>query len=184
MFDTQRSGLLDVYDSQANFSYCCNTSIPARARIENLHNTMPNQRKLNWEYWLNNPGGGSRNLSRRQVDLDKIVRNLHIGANNIVTAQAALPETRHDVQGTMNKFVVDAFPVPHRDSSALLLTLHGEFMERMLSGLISLIPHSYLTRISIVRSQGIRSFDRSFILSPAPEGSRCALTSWLTLFLF
>jgi len=131
MFDAQRSQLVNVYDPQANFSYCCNTGIPARARTEHLHLKMPNQRHLRWRPWLSNAAGGSRNLNRSEISLDQIVRNLH-GANNIVAAQAALPETMHDMQGAMNKYVVDAFPVPHGEGSALLLTLHGEFMERML----------------------------------------------------
>ncbi|KAF9448656.1 NTF2-like protein [Macrolepiota fuliginosa MF-IS2] len=163
LFDTQRGGLLDVYDPQANFSYCCNTNIPARARIENLHNTLPNQRKLLWDLWLNNSGGGSRNLNRPQVSVDKMVEVLHTGPAKIVTAQTALPETKHDVQGAMHKFVVDAFPVPHGQGNALLLTLHGEFME--------------------VRSQGLRSFDRSFILLPAAEGSRAKLAGWDVVIL-
>lgn len=128
-FDTQRNGLLGVYDDQANFSYCCNTSIPVRARIENLHNTLPNQRRLNWEKWLENSGGGSRNLNRQQVNVDKSVKLLHIGPPSIIAAQTALPETKHDVLGSMQKFVVDAFPVPHGQGHALLVTLHGEFME-------------------------------------------------------
>jgi len=132
MFDAQRSQLVDVYDSQASFSYCCNTWIPARARTERLHIKMPNQRQLVWGPWLSNPEGGSRNLNRSEISLDQIVRSLHNGANNIVAAQAVLPITRHDMQGAMNKFVVDAFPVPHGEGSALLLNLHGEFMERML----------------------------------------------------
>ncbi|KAF7773548.1 hypothetical protein Agabi119p4_5715 [Agaricus bisporus var. burnettii] len=157
-FDTQRNGLLGVYDDQANFSYCCNTSIPVRARIENLHNTLPNQRRLNWEKWLENSGGGSRNLNRQQVNVDKSVKLLHIGPPSIIAAQTALPETKHDVLGSMQKFVVDAFPVPHGQGHALLVTLHGEFME--------------------VRKQALRSFDRSFILLPAPEGSRAKLAGW------
>ncbi|KXN86469.1 mRNA export factor mex67 [Leucoagaricus sp. SymC.cos] len=163
LFDTQRSGLLDVYDSQANFSYCCNTSIPARARIENLHNALPNQRKLSWEPWLSNSGGGSRNLSRPQVGLDKMVEVLHTGGSEIMKAQAALPMTKHDVQGATHKFVVDAFPVQHREGNALLLTLHGEFME--------------------MPSQGIRSFDRSFVLLPAPDGSKAKLSGWDVVIL-
>lgn len=127
-FDAQRSGLSDVYDDRANFSYCCNTNIPARARIENLHNTLPNQRRLNWEHWLNNSGGGSRNLNRPQVGVDKMIEVLHTGPVKIVAAQAALPQTKHDVHA-VHKFVVDAFPVPHGQGNALLVTLHGEFME-------------------------------------------------------
>ncbi len=130
LFDTQRGGLVDAYDSQATFSYCCNTSIPARARIANLHNTMPHQRRLLWESWLKNSGGGSRNLSRPQVNVDRTVEILHVGLAKILTAQAGLPETKHDVSAGQ-KFVVDAFPVPHGQGNALLLTLHGEFMEGM-----------------------------------------------------
>lgn len=123
---------MNVYDSQANFSYCCNTRIPARARAEQLNIKMPNQKQLVWHPWLSNAEGGSRNLNRSDISLDQIVRNLHNGANNIVVGQAALPQTRHNMQGAMNKFVVDAFPVPHGEGSALLLNVHGELMERML----------------------------------------------------
>lgn len=128
LFDTQRSGLVDAYDSQATFSYCCNTGIPARARIENLYNILPNQKKLSWEPWLKNSGGGSRNLSRREVNVEKTLESLHTGPAKIIAAQSALPETKHDVSAG-EKFIVDAFPVPHGQGNALLLTLHGEFME-------------------------------------------------------
>lgn len=163
LFDSERSSLLDVYDDAAYFSYSCNTSIPIRARLAGLHSSMPNQKKLTWEPWLHNAGGGSRNLNRPQVGLDKMLEALHQGPAEIARAQVALPETKHDVQGSADKFAVDSFPVPHGQGTALLLTIHGEFME--------------------VRSQGVRSFDRAFMLVPAPEGSRAKAAGWDVVIL-
>jgi len=67
-------------------------------------------------------------------------------------AVAGLPSTKHDISGSAEKFSLDCFPVPHGQSMALMLNVHGEFVE--------------------YPAEGLRSFDRTFILLPAPEGSR------------
>ncbi|KAF8969136.1 hypothetical protein BDZ97DRAFT_1796150 [Flammula alnicola] len=156
-FDSQRDALSNAYDPSATFSFSANTSIPARARLVGFHSSrdMPNQRKLDWKTWLET---GSRNLSRISGDPQKTLGNLHIGGDQIVKVLANLPTTRHDISGPPEKFCLDSFPVPHGQSMGLLLIVHGQFTE--------------------TGTGGIRSFDRTFMLVPAAEGSRAKTNGW------
>ena len=131
LFDNQRGALLDVYAPNATFSFSANTSIPPRARIEGIHvsKEFPNQRKLEWAPWLNGGNGGSRNLGRMN-GLQKVTQSLHLGSQEAVKAMAQLPQTRHDVAGSPEKFCVDAFPVQQGEQTNLLVTVHGQFAER------------------------------------------------------
>lgn len=88
---------------------------------------MPNQKKLEWPPWLN---GGSRNLTRLSGGGENMVKTLHIGGEEAVKAMATLPSTIHDVSGSPEKFCIDAFPIVHAGSTALFVTLHGQFIER------------------------------------------------------
>lgn len=165
MFDNHRGALIDAYDPLATFSFSANTAIPIRARIEGFHSSrdMPNQRKLEWGPWLTGGAGGSRNLSRITGGLEKAVESLHIGGEATVKALVNLPKTRHDIGGPPEKFCLDSFPVAHGQGMGLLLTLHGQFTE--------------------AGTEGIRSFDRTFILAPAVEESRAKLNGWDVVIL-
>ncbi|KAI0690620.1 hypothetical protein BC835DRAFT_1363567 [Cytidiella melzeri] len=165
LYDNQRAALVDAYHPSATFSFSANTAIPARARIEGYHTSkdMPNQKKLEWPQWLTGGNGGSRNLSRMGGNAEKMEKSLHVGGEEAVKAMAHLPSTRHDVATSPEKFCVDAWPVSHGDGTALFISLHGQFAE---------LP-----------TEGIRSFDRSFILAPAPEGSRAKLAGWDVMIL-
>ncbi|EJF64631.1 NTF2-like protein [Dichomitus squalens LYAD-421 SS1] len=163
-FDNQRGALIDAYAPNATFSFSANTSIPPRARIEGIHvsKEFPNQRKLEWAPWLTGGNGGSRNLGRMN-GLQKVTQSLHLGSQEAVRAMAALPPTRHEVAGSPEKFCVDAFPVQQGEQTNLLVTVHGQFAE---------LP-----------SEGIRSFDRSFVLALSPEGSRAKQSGWDVMIL-
>lgn len=162
LFDDQRAALLDAYHPSATFSFSCNTAIPSRARIQGLHvsKDMPNQRKLDWGIWLNN---GSRNLNRMGGGVDKVVNSLHLGSEEAIRAMSTLPKTKHDVSGSPEKFCIDAWPVGQGENLKLFISLHGQFIEEP--------------------SQGIRSFDRAFVLAPAPPGSRAKLNGWDVMVL-
>ncbi|RDB26344.1 mRNA export factor mex67 [Hypsizygus marmoreus] len=164
VFDNQRTALIDAYDPNATFSFSANTSIATRARIQGLHTSaaLPNQTKLNWKPWISS-AGGSRNLTRISGGFDRTVKSLHIGAPDVVKTLVELPGTKHDISGPPEKFCLDSFPVMHGQGMGLLLTVHGQFTE--------------------VGTEGIRSFDRSFILIPAPEGSRAKVNGWDVVIL-
>lgn len=155
-FDTQRPSLAHVYTAASTFSYSANTSIPTRARVEGVYTSreMPNQRKLEWKAWL---GHGSRNLKR--LTGDRAIEALHVGSQDIVQALMKLPLTQHDILGAPENFCVDAFLA----GVGLLVIVHGQFVE--------------------APSQGVRSFDRTFMLAPAPEGSPAKLNGWDVVIL-
>ncbi|KIK62433.1 hypothetical protein GYMLUDRAFT_41872 [Collybiopsis luxurians FD-317 M1] len=157
-YDSQRGALQDAYDASATFSYSCNTSIPERARNLGLHHKLPNQKKLEWSPWLTKKDGGSRNLMRLAQSHDKQVQRLLIGGEAIVKYISGLPNTKHDISGPPEKFCVDCFPVAHGGTMGLLVMVHGELTE---------FP-----------AEGLRSFDRTFVLVPAPDGSRAKLSGW------
>ncbi|KAJ7690139.1 hypothetical protein B0H17DRAFT_1065625 [Mycena rosella] len=115
---------------------------------------MPNQRKLEWGAWL---GNGSRNLHR--LSGDRVIDALHVGSQDIVQALMKLPLTKHDILGAPENFCVDAFLA----GVGLLVIVHGQFIE--------------------APSQGVRSFDRTFMLAPAPEGSRAKSNGWDVVIL-
>ena len=90
--------------------------------------------------------GGSRNLSRLAGgSVDKLVKSLHVGTEEIVKAMAELPSTKHDVAGSPEKFCIDAWPVQQGDAPQLFVTIHGQFEESMFLTLSRLPPLS--TRI-------------------------------------
>jgi len=159
IFDTTRKNLIDVYSPTATYSLSINTTIPPRARIKGYHHTMPNQRSLSWTPWL---AAGSRNL-KRVSKLDKTTTSLHSLAEDIVKVIVKLPKTKHGLEEG-EKFVVDAYTAPQvmpgqgNEGIVLFATVHGEFAE--------------------VPSNGIRSFDRTFVLAPVREGSRAHAAGW------
>jgi nuclear RNA export factor len=128
MFDSQRATLSNVYNESATFSFQANTSIPARAKIQGFQYSkeMPNQRHLEWSPWL---GAGSRNLSRVGGIVDKMLKSIHLGRDNVLSALSSLPQTRHDIIGAAEKFCIDAWPVTHEDRTTLFLSVHGQFIE-------------------------------------------------------
>ncbi|KAI0267684.1 NTF2-like protein [Gloeopeniophorella convolvens] len=157
LFDSQRAALSDAYNEFATFSFQANTSIPARARIQGFHSSkeMPNQRNLEWSPWLS---AGSRNLSRVAGLVDKILKSMHVGREQVLSAITSLPPTKHDIAGAAEKFCIDAWPVTHDNRTSLFLSIHGQFVEEP--------------------AGGVRSFDRSFILVPAADGSRAKANGW------
>ncbi|SJK99733.1 uncharacterized protein ARMOST_03044 [Armillaria ostoyae] len=157
-FDKNRAALLDVYDPACTFSHCVNTVIPERARLQGLHNKLPNQKKLDWSKWLDVKEGGSRNLSRMRSWADKQDTRLNVGSEATIKALLSLPQTHHDIAGPGENFCVDGIIVPHGTDVALMVMIHGQFAE--------------------MPAEGLRSFDRTFILAPAAAGSRAKINGW------
>ncbi|CAE6462120.1 unnamed protein product [Rhizoctonia solani] len=180
LFDTNRTLLSPVYSPRATFSLSLNTSIPPRARIRGYHAHLPHQKELAWKTWMD---VGSRNLMR-VARLDKTATFLRSTAEDVIKALSALPGTKHDVTGTggatiedgtvigssaAGKFVVDAFTclgvLPGEGDAGIVLfiNVHGEFAEQP--------------------SGGIRSFDRVFVVAPAPPDSPSYAAGWRVTIL-
>ncbi|KAF9026032.1 NTF2-like protein [Hymenopellis radicata] len=162
-FDKNRMALVDVYDGSCTFSFSANTAIPERARIQGFQVKLPNQKSLDWKVWLDNAAGGSRNLTRLRQWVDKHDDRLKIGNEDTVRSLLQLPATDHALSGSAENFCVDTMAVPHGANVGLLVIIHGQFKE---------LP-----------SEGLRSFDRSFVLAPATEGSRARANGWDVVIL-
>jgi len=111
---------------------------------------MPHQRKLEWGKWFE---ARSRNLSRIR-EPEQFAKALCTGIAEIGEGLARIPGTKHDLSQP-NHFVVDASAI---DSGVLMVTVHGQFTE--------------------VETQGVRSFDRTFVLAPAAFGSPAQQHGW------
>lgn len=163
-YDEDRARLAPVYSANARFSYSINASPPPRARAERLVHTMPHQKDLTFDKYMDL---GSRNILRTH-NTKSLMRSLHHGSDAIVAFLQRLPSTRHPLTDA-TRFVVDAWLLPNVDVRAqtsaserpdalLFISVHGEFTE---------LP-----------SQGVRSFDRAFIVAPAAPLSGAAQQGW------
>ncbi|WFD39624.1 nuclear mRNA export, poly(A)+RNA binding protein [Malassezia japonica] len=163
-YDQDRSALAPVYAPNARFSYAINASPPPRARAERLMHTMPHQKELVLDRYIDL---GSRNILRSH-NTKALLRNLHHGSSAIVAFLQRMPKTAHPLHDA-SKFVVDAWVLPNVDVQAqtsqaerpdalLYITVHGEFSE--------------------APSNGIRSFDRVFVVAPAAPNSEAVQNGW------
>lgn len=109
--------------------------------------------------------------------MDKLTTTLHIGAEEVMKSMMMLPKTQHDVAGAPEKFCVDAWPVGQGEAMQLFISVHGQFVERECTDLLAI---SRNLRSFSVPTEGIRSFDRSFVLAPALPGSPCVNRSIYT----
>ena len=126
--------------------------------------TMPHQKDLTFDKYIEL---GSRNLMRTH-NVKPLLRSMHYGGEAIVAFLKRLPITMHPLHDA-SKFVVDAWLLPNVDVKAqtsaterpdalLFINVHGEFCE--------------------APSQGIRSFDRVFVVAPAPPASPAQQLGW------
>lgn len=162
-YDQDRAALAPAYAPDAAFSYCLNTAAPPRARAARLVHTLPHQKELVADRYIDL---GSRNLMRSH-NQKALLRSLHRGPAAIAAFLARLPQTAHPLHDA-SRFVVDAWILPNVDVKAqtgaerpdalLFITVHGEFAE---------LP-----------SQGLRSFDRTFVVAPAAPMSPAAAAGW------
>lgn len=156
-YDSDRKALVGgYYDSQSKFSLSINTSAPR----DETQQTSP------WDNYIKR----SRNLVKLNHTSAQMAR-LHTGHDSIADLFLSLPDTQHpDLNIEPHKWCIEChtipgLPDPTGQSSGgvggLLVTVHGEFLER---------------GASAIQAQNPRSFDRTFVLGPGagPGGIRVA----------
>ncbi|SCV68405.1 BQ2448_526 [Microbotryum intermedium] len=167
VYDSDRSTLLPVYAPSCTFSFSTDTVPPSRSRAKRIgakhDKSLPNQHKLDWKDYIT--ATGSRNLTRVRRP-EKRVATLHITPQDVIRSLNSLPKTQHPLDDP-TKFVFDCFTLPAflapstpggEPETAIMACVHGEFTE---------LP-----------CNGVRSFDRTFILAPAPPGSPAHNAGW------
>lgn len=154
------------------FSFFTDTAHPVRSKAKKIGShgdkKFPNQHKLDWKMYLTTEG--SRNLSRVKNPA-KRVATLKTTPHTVIKSIEALPETQHPISEG-DKFVFDSWTMPgllppaapgQEGETVIYAVVHGQFTE---------FP-----------SKGVRSFDRTFILAPAPPGSPAQLAGWPCIIL-
>lgn len=143
MYDSDRQGLLQLYDPQSTFSVAVANNTP-RTMAKGLGQPP-------WGKYI----PLSRNMTKCTTASARANR-LYIGPEQIGRAFSKLPKTKHDL-GDPSKFAIDAWTlngVREPQDTAIFASVHGEYEENMIGN-----------------KSDVRSFDRTFVLLPAPNGS-------------
>ncbi|BGP52873.1 hypothetical protein JCM8202_003955 [Rhodotorula sphaerocarpa] len=171
-FDNDRPALLAAYAPVCTFSFHADTAHPARARAKKVGShgdkRYPHQHKLDWKPYLT--AEGSRNLMRVK-NPEKRVKTLQVSPAGVIASIAQLPKTKHPLDDSA-KFIWDSWTMPNflapeapgsEGETVIFASVHGEFSE--------------------ISCKGVRSFDRNFILAPAPPGSPAQAAGWPCIVL-
>lgn len=151
LFDRDRTQLLQLYDDMSMFSLSVNNQAP---RIITANNTMGPH---SWSAYI----PMSRNMTR--ISANQRQTKLSLGPQAIGNAFRRIPETKHTLVESPEKFAIDVWRtqgVRQPDDTGIVITIHGEFMER---------------------SQAHRSFDRTFILLPGQMGNMIVASDMFTV---
>ncbi|KAJ3086993.1 nuclear mRNA export, poly(A)+RNA binding protein, partial [Quaeritorhiza haematococci] len=154
LFDTNRTALLDLYEpTNSSFSLAVNPQSPPHARSQS-------RRRDEQDTWW----GLNRNLARI-LYADKRIQNFFMGNADIVRVFNQMPRTQHgflsEGPGTpaaSRTVIVDAYQTGGPPNVFLHLVVHGEFLE--------------------VNLNLKRSFDRTFVIIPAPPNSKAMLAGY------
>ncbi|KAI7857922.1 hypothetical protein BDC45DRAFT_499679 [Circinella umbellata] len=147
LFDTDRTTLVSIYDSTATFSI--STLLKLRNAKKKVRGRQK-QRLMEDDDTKMSWTDLNRNLTKNSSKS----KHLYSGPEMIGTVLQKLPTTIHDLSQPKD-FIVDAFQYPLGiNKTVLQVTIYGEFKEAD-----NPLPYS---------------FDRTFLLLPAPSGSPAA----------
>ncbi|KAJ2402391.1 nuclear mRNA export, poly(A)+RNA binding protein [Coemansia sp. RSA 2559] len=150
LYDENRAGLAEIYAPTSQFSLMVDSTQPTNTFVRS---SSGSQRHVDLSTYIR----ASRNMNL-MTQHQKRISSLASGHAAVMQTIMHLPATRHPVNEAQ-KFSFDAWET-HVPSAASLpqalamVVVHGEFAE---------IP-----------SQNVLSFDRTFVLAPAPPGSTAA----------
>ncbi|KAG0224597.1 nuclear mRNA export, poly(A)+RNA binding protein [Actinomortierella wolfii] len=149
LYDNNRAALMDIYDVNATFSLQVVTQTSQLSKKQGKSKSDD----------LGDYIGYSRNLSRCK-DLESRTSRLHVGNGAIIKdGLLMLPGTKHDLSDAA-KICVDAYQTANLLPAVCIhAVVHGEYLDQGRHG----------SRMS---------YDRSFILAPAPPGSRAQQLGW------
>jgi len=132
-----------MYDSSATFSFVADMTMSNYQKAEGLRGDR-------WDKYVD----GSRSLSRVK-ELDERTNRIHVGNADIIKQGILpLPKTKHHLHDA-SKICVDAWQTGGLlPAICIYIMVHGEFDE----------PEA--------KRPVTKSFDRSFIIAPAPPNSQ------------
>ncbi|KAJ2548777.1 nuclear mRNA export, poly(A)+RNA binding protein [Coemansia sp. RSA 1933] len=150
LYDGNRAGLADIYAPTAQFSLMVDSTQPTNSFVRS---SSDSHKHIDLTTYIHT----SRNMARIKSHQKK-VSSLASGHAAVMQTILQLPATHHPVKDAQ-KFCFDAWEthVPSAASPPQVLAMvvvHGEFTD--------------------VPTQNVLSFDRTFVLAPAPPGSTAA----------
>jgi len=160
LWDQQRSDLLQLYTPDSQFSY----------QIDTTHmGSVPMNMGSNWSNYLTH----SRNLKRVSGARPRMSK-LAVGSNAILKVFQSLPKTKHSLQESPNLYSMETTSFP--PLNGMQITLHGEFNETgPADHPLSNNNHrgGKFNKYNQQRGPSFekRSFDRTFVVVPGPNGN-------------
>lgn len=170
LWDTNRNDLLILYQNESQFSMQVDLAHP---------HVADSTQSTDFGYYLPN----SRNLAR--VSSAKVRQNrVAVGPANIAKFFAQLPRTRHELIAKPHLYSMESFRFPQ--VNGIMMTLHGTFEETAApenpeaansSGPKNRFHYQKSKKIPL----SAKSFDRTFIVIPGPNGSMIVASDLLLI---
>ncbi|KAK9477719.1 hypothetical protein V1514DRAFT_333228 [Lipomyces japonicus] len=163
VYDGDRSQLAPLYDDLSTFSISVNTSAP-RELTKGHFNNFGLQ---HWSQYI----PLSRNLTRITSSAPRQTR-LAVGPAQILQLLKKIPLSRHDLQSP-EKFSIESYTARNLRAdgdTGIILIVHGEFEE---GGSTQQGPRN--------TKPTKRSFDRTLLLLPGPQGSILVVSDLLSV---
>lgn len=181
LWDTNRAELMVLYQAQSQFSMQVDISHPHLIEVSYSHNSYNSANTgTDFGYYL----PLSRNLTK--VSSLKI-RNSRVGLGQeqIFKLFSQLPKTTHDIMNKPELFSIESFRYPALNG--ILITLHGTFEETGEPEDTTTLTSSFQVRGRFNHSKGKKialakkSFDRTFVVIPGPNGSFTVASDLLSI---
>ncbi|KAI5962428.1 MEX67 [Candida pseudojiufengensis] len=180
LWDNNRADLMILYQNESQFSMQLDTAHPY------LIEDSTNNANLDFGNYISN----SRNLTR--ISSGKIRLNkVSIGQEQIFKSFQQLPKSKHELANKPNNFSMETYKFA--PLNGVIITLHGSFDEVGQPEIIDTPPPSgprNNTRFHHSSSNGNRgkkvalnrkSFDRTFLVLPGPNGSMIVASDLLLI---
>lgn len=160
MWDTNRSGLMGLFQPQSQFSLLVDTSTP--------HTLSGTTTAPDFGYYLTQ----SRNLAKVSVPKARMSK-LAVGAEQIFTLFSQIPKSKHDLVNNPSAYSMEAYKLP--EMGAICITLHGSFTE--------VAPPDNMEKVNLQNNRfrngkkqqrpvlGSKCFDRTLIVVPGANNS-------------
>ncbi|KAK6460093.1 nuclear mRNA export, poly(A)+RNA binding protein [Scheffersomyces coipomensis] len=178
LWDSNRADLMVLYQAESQFSMQVDTSHPYL-----LESKTNNSAGTDFGYYLPN----SRNLTRVSSAKTRSSR-VAVGQEQIFKAFSQLPKTKHDLLAKPENFSVESYR--YSQVNGVIITIHGSFNETdkpdNLDGLQSSVPSGPRNRFAYNQNKkaialGHKSFDRTLVVIPAPNGAMIVASDLLLI---
>lgn len=183
LWDSNRQDLLMLYQNESQFSMQVDSGHPHTTEVSSNNRGPSNyQSGPDFGYYLSE----SRNLTRVSSTKSRFSR-VALGPEQIFKSFSQLPKTRHDLMTKPELYSMESYRFPQLNG--IIITFHGVFDEVAAPDLESNNPPSGPSRYrygSKNKKAALtpKSFDRTFVVIPGPNGSMIVASDLLSIRAF